>query len=66
MRKVKEETGRAEVVSFDVSTLPEHELRELFCDLPLKSLEHWLNYYVGKEQYEVCKVIKQYIDIKSK
>jgi hypothetical protein len=66
MRKVKEDIGRAEVVSFDVSTLPEHELHDLFCDLPLKSLKHWLNYYVRKEQYEVCKVIKEYIDIKSK
>lgn len=55
-----------EVISFDISGLPENELHELFRDLPVKSLNQWLNYYVGKEQYEVCKVIKQYIDLKAK
>jgi hypothetical protein len=57
---------RTAVVSFDISGLPEPELRELFRDLPVKSLRQWLDYYVGKEQYEVCKVIKEYVDLKSK
>ncbi|HRO43758.1 MAG TPA: hypothetical protein PL009_13050 [Flavipsychrobacter sp.] len=56
----------AEVISFDISGLPEHELHDLFRDLPIKSLKQWLNYYVGVEHYEVCKVIKEHIDMKSK
>lgn len=66
MKKVSEHRTKAEVISFDISGLPEKEIHELFKDLPIKSLKQWLNYYVGKEQYEVCKIIKQYLDIKSR
>lgn len=66
MKKLGVRKAKAEVISFDISGLSEPELRELFGELPLKSLKQWLNYYIGKEQYEVCKVIKQYIDLKSR
>lgn len=57
---------KAAEISFDISGLPETELHELFRDLPVKSLKQWLSYYIRKEQYEVCKVIKIYLDLKSK
>jgi hypothetical protein len=66
MKKVSERKTKAEVISFDISGLPEKELHDLFRDLPIKSLKQWLNYYIGKEQYEVCKIIKQYLDVKSR
>jgi hypothetical protein len=66
MKKVGERRTKAEVISFDISGMPENELHALFRDLPIKSLKQWLSYYIGKEQYEVCKIIKQYVDIKSK
>ena len=66
MKRVSERRNKAEVISFDISGLPENEIHDLFKDLPIKSLKQWLNYYVGKEQYEVCEIIKQYIDLKSR
>ena len=66
MKRVGERRTKAEVISFDISGLPEKEIHDLFRDLPIKSLKQWLNYYVGKEQYEVCEIIKQYIDLKSR
>lgn len=53
-----------EIISFDISHLPEEELHELFRDLPTSSLQQWLTYYADKEEYEVCKVIKLYLDFK--
>lgn len=53
-----------EVIALDIAQLPEKEIQELFSDLPVRSLNHWLNYYVKREQYEVCKIIKEYIDKK--
>jgi len=66
MKRISERRTKANVVSFDISDLSEQEIHQLFKDLPVKSLKQWLNYYVGKEQYEICKVIKEYIDIKSR
>ncbi|RYZ40242.1 MAG: hypothetical protein EOP49_29665 [Sphingobacteriales bacterium] len=66
MKRISERKTKANVVSFDISDLSEQEVNQLFKDLPVKSLKQWLNYYVGKEQYEICKVIKEYIDIKSR
>ena len=67
MKKVRvQRSNKAEIISFDISGLPEDEIHELFRELPLRSLKQWLNYYIGKEQYEICKVIKEYIDVKSK
>jgi len=66
MMKTLGKDKKTDIVSFDISGLPEHELHELFRDLPVKSLKQWLTYYIGKEHYEVCKVIKEYIDLKSK
>jgi hypothetical protein len=66
MKRIGERRRKAEIISFDISDLPEKELREMFGELPLKSLKQWMNYYVGKEQYEICKVIKEYLDIKSR
>ena len=66
MKNLREKRPKAEVISFDISGLPESELRDLFKDLPIKSLKQWLKYYISKEHYEVCKVIKEYIDLKSK
>lgn len=66
MKRTSERRRKAEVISFDISDLSQTELREMFCELPVKSLKQWMNYYVGKEQYEICKVIKEYIDLKSR
>jgi len=66
MKRVGDRRTKAEVISFDISGLPDKEIHDLFRDLPIKSLKQWLNYYVGKEQYEVCEIIKQYIDLKSR
>lgn len=66
MKRISERRTKAEVISFDISGLPANELHDLFRDLPIKSLKQWLNYYIGKEQYEICKIIKEYIDLKSK
>ncbi len=66
MKRISEHRKKPEIISFDISDMSDHELHGLFRDLPLKSLKQWLNYYVGKEQYEVCKIIKEYIDVKSR
>jgi len=64
MRKIKD-AKKVEAISFDISDFSEKEVQDLFRDLPVKSLKQWLQYYVNKEQYEICKIIKQYIDIKT-
>ena len=66
MKRTSERRKKAEVISFDISDLSQTELREMFSELPVKSLKQWMNYYVGKEQYEICKVIKEYIELKSR
>ena len=66
MKKVGVRRSKAEIISFDISELPEHELREMFGELPVKSLKQWMNYYVNKEQYEICKIIKEFLDVKAK
>lgn len=66
MRKTGEKYSKAEEISFNISSLPATEIRALFEDLPFKSLKRWLNYYVEKEQYEICQIIKEHIDNKTK
>ncbi len=52
----------AEVISFEIAGLPEAELVDLFRDLPEPSLKQWLQYYIAREEYRVCKVIKEQLD----
>lgn len=66
MKRTGEEGHKkAEVISFDIASLPKHELQDLFKDLPVKSLRQWLNYYAEREQYEVCSVIRDNINRKA-
>ena len=66
MKRYGERKSKADELSFDISDLSEQELREMFRELPLKSLKQWISYYTHKEQYEICKIISEYIEIKSR
>ena len=42
-----------------VSTLPDKELRAILNDLTPLILNRWMQYFIRREEYEVCQVIKE-------
>lgn len=52
--------GKTEENSFfDLSKLPPEEVKSIFQELTPRALQRWLDYYVGKEKYEICTIIRQ-------
>jgi hypothetical protein len=52
-------------VPFDLKDMNEAEMKGMFMSVSAKSLSTWLSYYEGKEQYEICKIIKEIRDYKN-
>lgn len=52
-------------VPFDLKDMSDDEMRSMFMGVSVKSLAMWLDYYQGKEQYEVCRLIKEIRDHKN-
>lgn len=48
-----------EAISFDLSKMPTSEIRAMFRELTPRSLQRWMEYYVSREKYEICTIIKE-------
>lgn len=46
-------------LSFDLSTMPADEVRAMFRELTPRSLQRWLEFYINKEKYEICQIIRE-------
>jgi hypothetical protein len=58
---VRRETVRE---AFDSGTITPEDTKGILMELSPSTLEHWMIYFVDKEEYELCKVIKDVIDEK--
>lgn len=62
MKHTSKASYSREQISFDVSDMSKTELRQMFGDLNVSSLRHWMQHYIHAEKYEVCQVIKEILD----
>jgi len=65
MNRKKPNTNSISHLRFDLKSMDEREIRDMFMNVSAKSLVTWLAYYKGKEEYEVCKLIKEIRDYKN-
>ncbi|HRO41577.1 MAG TPA: hypothetical protein PL009_01990 [Flavipsychrobacter sp.] len=52
-------------LNFDLKNMSVDEMKSMFMNVSMRSLGSWLTYYQGKEQYEICQIIKDIYDYKS-
>ncbi|HYC29420.1 MAG TPA: hypothetical protein VEB42_11395 [Chitinophagaceae bacterium] len=52
-------------ITFDLKDMNEEERKAMFMRVSVKSLSMWMSYYEGKQQFEVCREIKEIRDFKN-
>jgi hypothetical protein len=58
---VRRETVRE---AFDLGTLTPEDTKGILMELSAKTLHHWMDYFILKEAYELCQVIKEVLATK--